>query len=627
MRDTQHPEGGTGAGSPCSAAPSSIAAVVAWLAATPLAVLLVRLLDLDPFTARGVVMPVAVGALLAVAVVAFALRRRSEVVVGAAAGIYAAWLALVLRQSLQGTPYGFLAVQMGDELRLATLANRFTMTWESSDAFVQGLPSEYPPLYPWLIARAAVLLDRPAYTLMGDAEVLTLSATVLAGFLLWRRLVPAPAALAIAALLPVVFGAPNKAYEVITLAVFAPWALATFAGLPRRSGGLHWLPAGVIGGLSVLTYVGYLMFGCLGLLALMVWTWLRTDRTDWMGYLRYLLKVAAVATAVSAWYVLPLAYGYLTQARNVVSDLWVNEDIPTEPLDLPFLDPTPLGMLQLAGLAGVLWFRKREWWAQPLLLLLLGTYAYWLLFLVRMVLDGHTGFLVKTPRMIGALLLAAGVLTVLRAAPAVVRRLAVPPPRSALVGGVTVLLVWAGLAQWTVWSPYPRGYQDLPADTPPIINGATVAHLQTLPDGSLPRFAPENLGSLPTGPVLEVREAVQDQLGAGAQPVVLADLKRLFVFVPWHGYIPMGGFSANSLARWNDRHDELERLSGITDPEAFARASARTRFGPIDVFVLTEAGGMWRWKDVAFDPDAFGSGWFHITDDLPGPTVVAVRRG
>ncbi|MGH3342932.1 MAG: arabinofuranosyltransferase [Carbonactinosporaceae bacterium] len=624
MRDTQHPERSTGTDSR-SLVPSSIAAVAAWLVATPLAVLLVRLLDLDPFTARGVVMPVAVGAVQAVAVVALAVRRRSELVVGAAAGLYAAWLALVLRQSLHGTPYGFLAIQMGDELRLATLANRFTVTLGSADAFVRGLPSEYPPLYPWLIARASVLLDRPAYTLMGDAEVLTLSTTVLVGFLLWRRLVPAPAALAVAALLPAVFGAPNKAYEVITLAVFAPWALATFVGLPRRSGGLHWLPAGVIGGLSVLTYVGYLMFGCLGLLALIGWAWLRTDAADRLAYLLYLLKVAVVATAVSGWYVLPLAYGYLTKTRNVVSDLWVNEDIPTEPLDLPFLDPTPLGMLQLAGLVGVLWFRKREWWAQPLLLLLLGTYAYWLLFLARMVLDGHTGFLVKTPRMVGALLLAAGVLTVLRAAPVIARRLAVPPPRSLLVGAMTVLLMWAGMAQWVAWSPYPRGFEDLPADTPPIINGSTVAHLQTLPDGSRPRYAPENLASLPTGPVLEVREAVQAWLPPGAQPVVLSDLKRLFVFVPWHGYVQMGEFSANSLTRWHDRHAELERLSGITDPERFARASARTRFGPIDVFVLTQTGGTWRWKDVAFDPDAFGSGW-HVTDDLPGPTVVAVRR-
>jgi hypothetical protein len=38
-------------------------------------------------------------------------------------------------------------------------ATRYTVTSAGSDGVVAGVPSEYPPLYPWLIGKAAVLPD------------------------------------------------------------------------------------------------------------------------------------------------------------------------------------------------------------------------------------------------------------------------------------------------------------------------------------------------------------------------------------------------------------------------------------------------------------------------------------
>ena len=56
-----------------------------------------------------------------------------------------------------------------------------------------------------------------------------------------------------------------KAYEVLALIVFIPWAVATFGDPPR--GRLHWLPAGLIGGLSIVLNWAFIIYGALGILA------------------------------------------------------------------------------------------------------------------------------------------------------------------------------------------------------------------------------------------------------------------------------------------------------------------------------------------------------------------------
>ena len=84
---------------------------------------------------------------------------------------------------------------------------------------------------------------------------------------------------------------------------------------------------------------------------------------------------------------------------------------------LLFLAPTPLGVLELIGVIGLLWYRGRVWWGKPLLLLIAGTYAYWLLGLAAFIVADHHLLLQDTPRLIAPMLAAAGVLTIAHAAP------------------------------------------------------------------------------------------------------------------------------------------------------------------------------------------------------------------
>ena len=61
------------------------------------------------------------------------------------------------------------------------------------------------------------------------------------GFALWRLLVPGPLALALTLPVLLSYSLPEKAYEIVALAVLTPWVLATF-GQPPRGRRLHWLP-------------------------------------------------------------------------------------------------------------------------------------------------------------------------------------------------------------------------------------------------------------------------------------------------------------------------------------------------------------------------------------------------
>jgi hypothetical protein len=610
-----------------------VAALLTWLVATPLAVLLAWWADLDPFSVGGVVMPVGVGALAGGILLALLLRRHSDTLLGVAMGVYASWIALTMAATLHGTTYGF-GLLYGDAGRFVAQANKYMHTWASADSFVKGLPSEYPPLYPWVVGHVANMLDKPAWQLFGEMQVLVMSLAVVLAYVFWRRLVTAPVAFVLVALTPLVFREPSKDYEFIALLVFAPWVIMTFAGLSRRRGGLHWLSAGVIGGLLVLTYQAWLMFSAVGLLALILLT-LRVVRSK-RRYLLHLLGVAATAFVVASWYVVPLVTTMVTGGQNRLSDFWMSGAIVDRPVVFPFFQPTVVGVITLIGLVGMVWYRRTTFWAQPLLLVLVGCYVYRVLFLVRTAYDDHTGYLQYTETLIAMVLLTAGVLTTAEAAPAVWRRLrqaspptpATPVPkrrRAVVVTAVAALVAYAGMQGWVDWTAGPRGIRDSVQAAGGVTRG-TDAHAEPLPDGSYPQYAPPKGYRHSWVPVRPIEDFVEQQLGKDARPVVLAYDQRLFAFLPWYGYTATDRVSANSLLRWDDRYAELQELSRVTDPAQFAQASRDTAFGPIDVFVLKGASNVrYRWRDVYFYATAFDPETFEIKR-LPANVVVAVRR-
>ncbi|WP_084262792.1 arabinofuranosyltransferase [Actinomadura formosensis] len=601
----------------------AVVALVTWVVATPVAMLLPALADRSPFSPRGAMLPIAAGGLLLAAGLALATVRidrwlgpsRTEPLTGVAAGLLAAWVALALRNSLHGTPFGFAGLT-GDEGRMSAMVTRYSATAVPSDGIVAGVPTEYPPLFPWAAGRAAALLGADAWRVLGDAQILTVSGAVLVTFLLWTRLVPAPAALAIAAVALVAFGDPRKAHEVVALAVFIPWVAATFGRPPR--GRPHWLPAGILGGLVVATYLGFVLWGAAGILVLAWLTW-RTSG-DRRRYLTYLAKVVAVAAVTAAWYLVPYGWTLVSEGGQMVSDMFPAPAITGDPF--PFLVATPLGVLQTIGLLGLVWYRRTMWWAMPLLWLVAGAYLYRVLGAARYILTGHTGLFYHTARMITVLLAIAGVLTVVQAAPGLLRRLAARDtlPSGVAATALAALIGWSAFTYWDAWTP--------PAGGTAAVSGtrryATLAHTEPRPGGTLPRYAPDE-PAVRWFPVEPVRRAVTSVLGRDAAPRTLSYDERLFAYLPWPGYIAVDRTAASSTSHWDDRHAALAALAAVSDPNTFARAAGRTRYGRIDVFVLRAGPNAWTWRDIRFRPAQFAAAHFTVRS-LPGGTVVAIRR-
>ena len=620
--------GGTG-GRLLSVSPS-LAALIIWIVCLPVAFGLASLGPANPFLLRVAMVPVVL-AIGGVIVVGIASRRLpADLASGIGAGLFGGWVAFTLRVALHGTPFGFDGLA-GDAGRMADMANRYASTWHSADGIVSSVPSHYPPLFPWLVGRTSALINVPAWKLLGPAEAITLSFAVVAGYILWRRLLPGPLALAVTLPVLLCFSLPEKAYEILALSVFVPWAMATFGDPPR--GRLHWLPAGLIGGLGVVLNWAFIIYGALGILALAVLTWRASP--DRGRYVRHLVLTVIVALVVASWYLVPyLGWGFLHSSKQV-DDLFQGGGIQDSPL--LFLTPSPLGVLELIGVIGLLWYRGRVSWGMPLLLLTASAYAYWLLGLASFSLTGHTLLLQDTSRLIGPMLAAAGVLTIVHTAPRIARRISVRSVPAGLPAlALCLLVVWTAITAWQGWmpgGPTPVGGLYQPAVST-AWNESTAAFATPLPDGSYVPVAGErgiHDAWFPTDPV---KKDVTSVLGASATPVTLSTAEELFAFVNWPGYIAVSMGAAGTNTNWPARYAALQKLSRITDPVAFDAASAHTAFGPVDVFILQRSSPTrWTWQPIdapypvlTFTPAQFSPHAFTVFTNLPGNLVVAVRQ-
>ena len=607
----------------------SLAALITWVVCLPVAFAAATLGPADPFRLRVAMVPVVV-LVAGVIVVGVASRRLpADLASGIGAGLFGGWVAFTLRTALHGTPFGFGGMG-SDAGRLAAMANRYAGTWHSSDGIVPSVPSHYPPLFPWLVGRTSALVHVPAWRLLGPAETITLSFVVVAGYLLWRHLAPGPVALAVTLPVLLCFSLPVKAFEILALVVFVPWAVATFGEPPR--GRLHWLPAGLIGGLSIVLNWAFIIYGALGILALAVLTWRASP--DRARYVRHVALTVIVALVVASWYLVPYGGWGLLHGSSQVDDLFQGGGIQDSPL--LFLSPTPLGVLELIGVIGLIWWRGRVWWGRPLLLLTGSAYAYWLLGLASFSLSGHTLLLQDTPRLIGPLLAAAGVLTIAQAAPGIVRKISIRTVPAGLPAlGLCLLVIWTAVTAWQAWMPGGPAsatglYQPAVSTT---VNEATNAFTTALPDGSYSPAAPASLRK-PWFPTDPIEKDVASVLGASAAPVTLTTSEELFAYANWPGYIPVSMGAAGTNTDWPARYAALRKLSRVTDPAAFAAASARTAFGPIDVFILQRTGpARWTWPPfdapypaITFTPAQFSPDAFTVFTNLPGNLVLAVRQ-
>jgi len=605
----------------------AVAAIVTWLIAMPVAFLTPKVV---PFQSgmgglRWLTLPLTAGFFAAVVLWLAWRRWPTGWLAGVSAGAMSGWFALSLSTALRGTPFPFYGL-IGDAGRITAMATRYSVTAASSDMMIPGLPSEYPPLFPWVVGRTAAMFGVAAWRLVGDFEVLFMSLAMLVAFVLWQRLVSPWLALAVATAGFMVFPLSHKAYEALALAGFLPWLLLTFTNPPR--GRLHWLPSGIIAGLIVLCYYGWMIFGVFGVLVI-AWRMWRIEG-DRKAFLLYVAKVAGVAFVVASWFLVPLIYTRVTLGGSVVADLYGTSSM----LDaiFPFLQITYpavsglLAMVQLIGLIGLIWLRGRAWWARPLLAMVLGAYAFRLIGMVSFMLTEHTLLSQYTPAVYGTAMSVAAPLTIAHATPMLLRRLSIDPPKpgipTGVAAGVAVMLSFAGYVFCVDWMPKASGGRYS------IVT--EFAYGEPYPTGGRPSDAAQHT---PWFPVEPIRQAVEEVIGADHDAVALSVDERLWAYLPWRGYI--GNDLWSSIAHSHQRLRNIQDLSAINDPARFTEQSQHMQFGRIDIFILKKTPQGWLWVFhrgynhdnalIYFQPTQFDHATWAIVD-VPEDYVAIVRR-
>jgi len=569
----------------------------------------------NPFPAAAQAAPLVVGLLIAGALGALYATGRRESVGLAAAIAIPAWMAFFLAWQIAGTPYPFGGLY-DDVGRLTALAGRFTLRTASSDQFVPGLPSDYPPLFPWVIGKISLVLGMPPWRVMGLGGVIFTAVAPVMGYVLWRRIVSTPLAL-IAAMVPIAYWAwPSKAYEVMALCVLIPWVLVSFGRWPDKPR-LRWLPAGIIGGLLVADYPGYIAYCALGVLAIIGMGALASQgRRD---YLVHAVLVIVTAGAVSSWYLLPWA---LSRLQHGSSNQWVYflpADTRTNMWDLPWRKGPLVCTLVIGGFALLVYYFRRERWARYLLAIALSTLLYRWFFVIVYNITGNSGILEYTA-LLSDPVLTIGFLFGLNQLRRDARELPLRPVAAAwLVWSAPVALV-ATLA--VIFSAFWQ-HERVAA---PGFNMARLAQAMALPDGRPGPYAGETNLRFAPFPAAAIHRDVESVLGRGALPVALSYSEQMSAFYPFYLYAGVGSYSANAMSLWPKRHEALLELAAIQDPAAFAAAAANTKFGPIDVFILRHNGHQLVWRDVvAFTPEQFSPDYFTLFREPTG-TWVYVRR-
>jgi hypothetical protein len=590
------------------------ALLIASFAAAVATTLLTHRFYLDPFSALGQWLPLALGLAVAVGVTIAYLTHGPDRAVVLGFVFVPAWIAFFLAGQLHGTPYDYGGIHY-DIGRVSALATRFTVSTSSSDQFIRGLPSEYPPLFPLLIGKTAVLLDIPAWQLVGRFSVIAVAVSVPLSFVLWRRVTHAPMALALSLVSVAVYGEPRKAFEVVAAAVTVPWILATFASGTNSPSALHWISAGIIGGLLVSDYPAFLVFSAAGIVVLMA---LEARRTASGPYVRHVLLTTVTAFAVAAWFVVPWAMWVLRHATENVADLYHGLALARDLWHLPWQQEPVAAVLLTLGLGALIAGARHNHLVRCLLVIAVSLMAYRWLNVVRYENTGHTGFLVKTGRLSDAVLVSG----LLLGAAAVWERL--KPRAQHLTTAVPAaglgLIMAASLTAF--WHVHRLGA----STTPPSANYGRLAHATPSPDGRYLPYRVESQLHVPPFPADRVRAAIESVLGDGALPVTLSYSEVLSAYYPIYEYLGVSRYASSSLVLLPQRRAEVATLVGVRDPQAFAVRSADTRFGPIDAFVLAKRGRRLGWgSSFGFREAQFDSGVF-ARFDLPGGTVVFVRR-
>ncbi|HYH25643.1 MAG TPA: arabinofuranosyltransferase [Blastococcus sp.] len=209
------------------------------------------------------------GGALAGGGVALLARRRPGPAAGA--GVVAAGILLAAAgtAALHGTRWGWYGLYADTSFR-TQMATRYAQTPALVDYGYRDLPAYYPPAVGWLQGRLAAVTDLAGWEAVKPIQLLVGALVPLAAYLLWRQVVGALPASAVAGLVTIWTAHLHKPDEWLVLSCLVPWWLLAVRDL--RAPGVERWPSwrlGVVLGLLLLVHTyWFLPFGVATLLAL-----------------------------------------------------------------------------------------------------------------------------------------------------------------------------------------------------------------------------------------------------------------------------------------------------------------------------------------------------------------------
>ena len=565
------------------------------------------------------VLVLTVGGASAGAAVALLARRRPGM--AAEAGVVAAGVLLGAAgtAALHGSRWGWSGLYADSSFR-TQIATRYAETPALVDYGYRDLPAYYPPALGWLQGRLAAVTDLAGWEAVKPVQLFVAVLIPLAAYLLWRPVVGALSASAVAALVTIWTAHPQKPDEWLVLTCLLPWWL--LAVRDSRAPGVErwssWRLGVVLGVLLLFHTYWFLPFGVATLLALAydaVRCRLRPGIEPRLP-VRRALAIGAVGLAVSAVSWVPVV---LARLRLPSDSLQLRYSF-LGGTDVPF--PSLIEAGEVAGVVGLAWLGWAAWHrlrghrlggrtgelAGSLGLALAGCLVT--LGLGALAERADIGFLAfKTRDAVITILLAAGVLG---AADWLRRwfgraRTGRPAraPWATRLAAVVLAAAAAGSAAYHFTDVWVTGHY------------ALVAQTTRYPDGSVPTGDPADkphIGTLFVRPSDPPVVAVRGAWGSLrpdvplSEAVLVTSQVDLLATTPVHGFMAYKSIYSHPNGRFEERVASLEEVAAC-DTSACAAELLRNGLDPVDGLVLQRDG-----ESLVLP---------YMVDDFPNRTVPA----
>jgi galactan 5-O-arabinofuranosyltransferase len=463
-----------------------------------------------------------------------------------------------------------------DQSTRTALITKYANNWGWVDFAYKGLPVYYPPLSFWVVGRLAAALSIAPWKMLKVDLLATAFLVPVLSWPLWRRVVGRTGGIGAVIGGVLLFQPWYRPHAWLGVALFIPWWVWGVLGVGRE-------PARSRAALAVAAVLGAALFCVyyfpffLGAIMLVLALALRRPAARRGIALapanpKEAGLVLGGAALLSTPYWVPIIIAVLRNGAQVAFNRWYSPDYVD--LRFRFLTFDVVGLAMLFGLIYLLITARRSTVSMALLGLLAASFVYYV--------ADYAGILANFPLlsfqandMVDAVLAAGAGL----GAAHLWRIARVSEPLRARLGRGGVTAVFSVLAVVVAFS------------------------LAQTAIKAIPYVEQQRQSHEPTQALQDFQRATG---GHTKNSVVLTDVTELPVYLPLYVFNWWNAHYMNPPARFNDRSAFLKRLSGETDPQAFALALLHNVYDRIDYVALRPSpAGPFQYQ---FSDDAFPRG-------------------